>query len=130
MYVYMMRSLYVLGGDAGNVAGPYELLGSILAVLQFVSTVMIFVVRRRNTKIGAAFAAAFSGAGALIVYYLNQVSVGNALDARASFLFGAGFVYGLAIAFWHLRKKAEMRRLHAEAEEAARRMEKRRGPSL
>jgi hypothetical protein len=113
-----MRQLEAIAEEPSNVAGPYEFLGSLLIVLQFVFTFMILIGKWKFVKLVSPFLAAIFGGSAFVVYYLNQTSVGNTLDTKVLVLTGAGLVYGLAIGFWRIHKELEFQKLRKSAKEA------------
>jgi hypothetical protein len=112
-----MRPYTALGGDPGNVAGPYELIGTVLLFLQFIFTFIIVIGKYRFVRICASFLTAIFGGSAFAVYYYNQTAVGNSLDGKVLFITCAGVVYGLAIGLWLLHKEMGYRALKKEAAE-------------
>lgn len=85
---------YYRSGFDMQVAGPIEFLVSALAALQFVSTLIMVVGKKRKLRMVASFGAALFGGLALIGYYYNQVAVGNRLYPESLIIFGGGVVYG------------------------------------
>lgn len=89
--------VFLMGSKIMEVAGPFEMQGSILAILQFVFTFGIIIGKKRNIRIIASFLSAITGGSALVVYLANQLSVGNPLSFGPIAIFSAGVVYGLLV---------------------------------
>ena len=90
---YLIVPILTAGGAILEKPGPYELEGSVLGVLQFVFTMMILIGKYRPVRMTSAFLSALFGGAALVVYYINQTSVGNPLIRAFSF-FGEEFSTG------------------------------------
>lgn len=97
--------------------GPYEFEGSLLAVLQFVFTLMIVIGKFKAVRIASSFLSAIFGGSALVVYYINQTSVGNPLSFGPLAIFGAGVIYGTVIGVIMLRGVIRHRKLRKEIQE-------------
>jgi len=119
--LFLMRPIDALLGDPANVAGPYELIGTILVALQFIFTFMLVIGKWRIVRLAAPFLAALCGGSAFVVYYLNQTAVGNSLDSKVLFITCAGLIYGLVIGFWRIRKEHHLKELRKSAKQAAER---------
>lgn len=118
MQLVFLRHIEALMGDPANVAGPYELLGTILVALQFIFSFMILIGKWKIVKLASPFLAAIFGGSAFVVYYLNQTAVGNSLDSKVLFITLAGLIYGLAIGFWRVHKELQFQKLRKTAKEA------------
>lgn len=121
MKLFLVRLFEVLQGDPANVAGPYELPGTVLVALQFIFTFMMVIGKWKFVRLGSPFFAAIFGAGAFVVYYLNQTAVGNSLDFRVLFITLAGLVYGSVIGILRIKKERELQELRRSSKEAAER---------
>lgn len=99
--------------------GPYELEGSLLAVLQFVFTFGIVIGKFKILRLISAILSAGFGTAAFIVYYINQTSVGNPLSLGPLVIFGSGLFYGTAIAVIMILAMIKQRKLKKATEEAA-----------
>ena len=105
------------GGAVMEKTGPYELEGSILAVAQFVFTMMIVIGKYRPVRMISAFLSAIFGGAAFVVYYINQTSVGNSLTFGPLFFFGSGVVYGSVIGIIVLIRIIKERKFREEIRE-------------
>jgi len=112
-----MTFLYSIGGPIMENPGPYEFEGSLLAVLQFVFTLMIVIGKFKAVRIASSFLSAIFGGSALVVYYINQTSVGNPLSFGPLAIFGAGVIYGTVIGVIMLRGVIRHRKLRKEIQE-------------
>lgn len=104
MNIYLFGLHYFTGGYDLQVAGPYELIVTVLAMFQFVSTLIMVVGKRRKIRMVASFGAAVFGGLAFVVYVLNQTAVGNRLYPESLLMFGGGVVYGIFMGIYQLRK--------------------------
>jgi hypothetical protein len=116
---YLIVPILTAGGAILEKPGPYELEGSVLGVLQFVFTMMILIGKYRPVRMTSAFLSALFGGAALVVYYINQTSVGNPLSLWPLAFFGGGIFYGSIIGAIVLRNIIRDRRFSKEIKKKA-----------
>lgn len=116
-FLSLLAPFLMFGTPIIEKPGPYELEGSVCAVLQFIFTLMIVIGKFRIVRITSSILAAIAGGGAFVLYYINQTSVGNPLSFGPMAIFAAGFVYGTIISIILIINTVKQRKIKKMARE-------------
>ena len=104
---------------AKGIGGPFELVCSILMVGMFVFILATFFIKKETIRIAASFLCALDAIAALILYPINQMSIGAELTTAILGMLLIGVIFGVVSGIVRILNEKKMRALEAQALAAA-----------
>ena len=105
--------------SASGIGGPFELVCSILMVGMFVFILATFFIKKETLRIAASFLCALDAIAALILYPINQMSIGAELTTAILGMLLIGVIFGVVSGIVRILNEKKMRALEAQAIAAA-----------